>query len=230
MDREYLRNQNRSTHNQTSKHLGKDDQFSMYRKKNNIPRSDIQNDLPPQIKRIYKEQKIAQDRGNRKELLDEDNHESLWYGNGKMGDLYSSDNVKKQGDIVVINVMEKLKTDMMKAIQREMDRRKKIVQMRNPNKKSSLPGASDKTTNDPKENSENKPNDPTDPDKVLDRISSVVVEEINRDHVLLKGRKSLLFEEVPRMIEIQALANKKDINIDDSISSEKILETSMRVL
>ena len=66
--------------------------------------------------------------------------------------------------------------------------------------------------------------------KVYDRISSVVVEEINKDHVLIRGRKNLLYKNRKRLVEVQALVSKKDITVDDTLDSEKILESSITVL
>jgi flagellar basal body L-ring protein FlgH len=63
-----------------------------------------------------------------------------------------------------------------------------------------------------------------------DKISSVVVEEINREHLLIKGRKNVLFKNRKRMVEVQALVSRKDIGDDDTISSDVILETNVVVV
>jgi len=57
-----------------------------------------------------------------------------------------------------------------------------------------------------------------------------VIEEINKDHVLLKGRKYLLYKNQKRLIEIQALATRRDISPDDSIESDQLLETNVTIL
>lgn len=69
-----------------------------------------------------------------------------------------------------------------------------------------------------------------DPTKIYDQISGLVVEEINKDHLLVRGRKDLLFRSRKRLVEVQALVNKKDIGDDDSIISSKILESTITVI
>ena len=79
------------------------------------------------------------------------------------------------------------------------------------------------STNEPKDtNIESK--------KVFDKISSIVNKEIRSNHVLLIGRKELIFENIKRLIEVSALVNRRDISSDDTIDSSKILQTKIRTL
>jgi flagellar basal body L-ring protein FlgH len=70
----------------------------------------------------------------------------------------------------------------------------------------------------------------TDGEDIKDKISSVVVEEINREHLLIKGRKNVLYKNRKRMVEVQALVSRKDISDDDVLNSDTILETSVSVV
>ena len=75
----------------------------------------------------------------------------------------------------------------------------------------------------------NQNNDGND-EKIYDRISSVVIEEINRDHFLLKGRKSLIYQDQKRLIEIQSLVSKNDITENGTINSDRIVESNVAVI
>lgn len=70
----------------------------------------------------------------------------------------------------------------------------------------------------------------TDAGSDTDKISSVVVEEINREHLLIKGRKNVLFKNRKRMVEVQALVSRKDITDNDSVSSDSIIESNVTVV
>jgi flagellar L-ring protein precursor FlgH len=70
----------------------------------------------------------------------------------------------------------------------------------------------------------------TESGKVYDRVSSVIVEEINQDHLLLRGRKSVLYKNRKRMIEIQALVSRKDVLEDDTVVSDSVIENNITVL
>ncbi|MBT6326822.1 MAG: hypothetical protein HOJ35_12710, partial [Bdellovibrionales bacterium] len=65
---------------------------------------------------------------------------------------------------------------------------------------------------------------------VFDRISSVIVEEINKDHILLRGKKSILFRNRKRQIEIQALIARQDISLNNAVNSDKIIESSIEIM
>ena len=66
--------------------------------------------------------------------------------------------------------------------------------------------------------------------QVYDRISSVIIEEVNKDHLLVRGRKDVIFRKMKRYVEVQALINKRDISDEDAIESTKILESSVTIL
>ena len=66
--------------------------------------------------------------------------------------------------------------------------------------------------------------------KIYDRISSVVVEEINHGHILLRGRKNLIYKQEKHLIELQALVSRRDISYNDTISSDDIIEYDIAVV
>ena len=66
--------------------------------------------------------------------------------------------------------------------------------------------------------------------RVYDRISSVVIEEIDEHHLLIRGRKDVLYKNRKRLIELQALIPKRDLNDNNTINSDSILEQTITVL
>ena len=70
----------------------------------------------------------------------------------------------------------------------------------------------------------------TNPTKVYDRVSTVVIEEISKDHLLLSGRKSILFKNRKHLIEVQALVARRDVAVNDEVDSNSIIESNITVL
>ena len=66
--------------------------------------------------------------------------------------------------------------------------------------------------------------------KVHDKISTQVIESVNKDYLLVRGRKEVLFKDAKRYVEIQALVSRKDITDNDTVKSDRILEPKIRVL
>ena len=62
-----------------------------------------------------------------------------------------------------------------------------------------------------------------------DKISVVVSKEV-RKHLILTGRKQIIFNENRHLIEIQALIHRKDVASDDSLDSNKIIQSTIKVL
>lgn len=175
----------------------------------NISSSNKKN-VGPKVKRKY-EPEEEKKRYSEDDLNDHDNVGSLWAGSGNDSYLFSKNTEKQNGDIVVINVFPNLKEEIAQELKRAFPERKEEKD------------ATKATPEPPKEEA-------GDPNKAEDRISTVVIEEINRDHLLLRGRKTLLYKSFKRLVEIQALVARKDIGDDDSVSSKKILESSIIVL
>jgi flagellar L-ring protein precursor FlgH len=172
--------------------------------------------LLPKIKRKYEEAKEKQRRLNADDLKDNSDVGSLWTGSGNDGFLFTKDTDKRHGDIVVLNVFKKFKNEISVELRRTFP----DAPLDESEKKKKEEKAAAETP---------KPKEAKD-DEVIDRISTVVIEEINRDHLLVRGRKALLFKKRKRLVEVQALVNRRDIADDDSVGSNKFLESSIHVL
>ena len=185
--------------------------------------------LYPTVKRQYKDEKQTAKRYTASDLTDNGNDGSLWAGSDPNAFLFSNNKNKNSGDIVQIDVLPRLKNEITMELKRAFPD--------NPYE-TKTPGAGAEA----KAADATKPPTPT-TDKVAekkeaadsdssaqDKISGVVVEEINREHLLIKGRKNVLFKNRKRMVEIQALVSRKDINENNSISSDSILESNISIV
>jgi flagellar basal body L-ring protein FlgH len=56
------------------------------------------------------------------------------------------------------------------------------------------------------------------------------VEELNKDYIVLKGRKEVIFKKEKRSIEVQALVSRKDIMENDYVNSDRLLESRVFIL
>jgi flagellar basal body L-ring protein FlgH len=180
--------------------------------------------LEPQVKRQYKDEKTALKRYTASDLTDSGNDGSLWAGSDPNAFLFSNNKTKSSGDIVQINVGNKLKDEITMELKRAFPD--------NPYEtKAAKEGEKGKADSTPTP-TEKKPAATADAPAmdVKDKISSVVVEEINREHLLIKGRKNVLFKNRKRMVEVQALVSRKDVGDDDTINSDSILESNVSVV
>lgn len=176
---------------------------------------------PPSTRRQYKSEAAAKKRYTADDLNDNGNQASLWASDDNQ--LFQKIERKRNGDIILINVLGRLKGDITMELKRafpDPPKRKK---------KRGAKGEKAKEENPEKKTAE-APEPSPDGKKVHDKISSVVIEEINSDHLLLRGRKHLLYKNRKRLIEIQALISRKDIDDENSIHSDSILESSVNVL
>ena len=67
-------------------------------------------------------------------------------------------------------------------------------------------------------------------DRIHDKISSVIIEEVSREHVLIRGRKNVLYRNAQRLVEVQALISKRDIADGDQVASDSIIESQVSIL
>ena len=193
--------------------------FDQYRRENKASgrtslTSKYVKNLKPSVKRKY----VPKSRAKAEDLYDNEKVGSLWSGSGNDSYLFTKNTEKKLGDIIIIDVFKKFKDEIVLELKR------------------AFPDPAKEAKNKDKDNTAT-PTTPTatgasekDNSKSVDRISSVIIEEINQDHLLLRGRKSLLYKRRKRLLEIQVLVARKDISDDDSVSSNKILESSVHVL
>lgn len=206
------------------------DKFDFYRNQTNSPKrsltspaslnSDAQSNLAPSVKRKYLPEEIVKRRSTTSDLNDNQSDGSLWASNNVNAFLFSSDASKKAGDIIVINVQDRLKKDISATLNRTFPKP--------PDEKKEEAKKDGETAN--KEETANNGESESADSKVHDRISSVVIEEISKDHLLLRGRKGLIYHGAKRTVEVQALVSRRDINTDDFVNSDQILESSINVV
>lgn len=214
------------------------DQFDQYRKNTKRKTSAVYNKpgrnrgdvttsnaktVDPGVKRQYQDERKALKRVTASDLTDNGNDGSLWGGSDPNAFLFSTSKSKTSGDIVQINVLGKLRNEITMELKRAFPENPFEAKAAD-EKKPDAPAVA-ATTPDPAA----KGSDIV-PEAGNDRISSVVVEEINREHLLIKGRKNVLFKNRKRMVEVQALVSRKDITDDDSVSSDAILESNVSVV
>lgn len=168
------------------------------------------NDVPPSIKREY-----GNFRAKAHDLKDNGSDGSLWSGDGNSNFLFSSNDSKRRGDIVIIEVLTKLKDDIQNELQLAFPDRSEKTE---PTAEKEPTGPASAETNQSEST-------------VHDKISTQVVDIINEDYLLVRGRKEVLYKKAKRYIELQAVIPQKSINNNnDSITSDKVLEPRIRAL
>ncbi|MCY4644810.1 MAG: flagellar basal body L-ring protein FlgH [Bacteriovoracales bacterium] len=147
------------------------------------------------------------------DLHDNSNEASLWSGEGKENYLFLRNTSRKRGDIVIIAIGPKLKEEIDLRLSKSFRRtnikkakRKKVALNEN---RSLKKGSENNNTN------------------VDEKISTVIVDEIGKDHLLLRGRKQIPYKRGDGLIEIQALIARKDLGNMSAIHSNKILESKI---
>lgn len=176
----------------------------------------------PGVKRQYQDEKIALKRTTASDLTDNGTDGSLWSGSDPNAFLFATSRSKNSGDIIQINVLERLRNEITMELKRafpdnpyELKAKAEVAKGPSP---ASTPAAKDAAAEIPADGG------------AQDKISGVVVEEINREHLLIKGRKNVLFKNRKRMVEVQALVSRRDITDDDAVSSDAILESNVTVV
>jgi flagellar basal body L-ring protein FlgH len=174
--------------------------------------------VPPPVRRDYRPQRY-----NANDFRDTGNDGSLWANQGSSASLFTYQNDKKEGDIVIINVMENLRNQISAELTRSFpDKPKKKID-------------GDDKKKDPKAAAAPAPVQPNKDDqemdmKVYDKISGTVLEEISQDYILVRGQKEVIFKKEKRSIEVQALVSRKDILENDYVNSDKLLESRVFIL
>lgn len=164
------------------------------------------------------------------DFKDNGNNASLWSGKGKSRYLFSDIKSKEIGDIIIINVFESLKNRISNELKRNFGSapKKAVVAVK--------PAADDKATTGKKEEpkkevakvEEDKDLEAT--NKIYDKISGLIVEEVNQDYLLVKGKKEVIFQKRNHEVGVQALISRDDINQNNEIPSDKMLETQVLIL
>lgn len=185
------------------------------------------NHLAPTVKREYKSEKEAQRRVTASDLTDNGSDGSLWASNDQSAFLFASNKNKSSGDIVQINVQPRLRNEITLELKKNFPDNPfdKKPDAEGKTATAATPGANPETAKTAAQ-----ANDQTANEGGNDKISSVVIEEINRDHLLVRGRKYVLFKNKKRMVEVQALVSRKTISDDDMINSDEVIESSVQVV
>lgn len=172
----------------------------------------------PQVKRDYRAP-----RSKASDFTDNEGDGSLWANQGSSSSLFTYQNDKHTGDMVIINVLESLRNQISSELKRTFpDKPKKD------DGKKAGPGA-EKTaaaSAAPAASADNHEMDM----KVYDKISGTVTEEISKDYILLRGQKEVIFKKEKRAIEVQALVSRKDIMENDYVNSDRLLESRVFIL
>jgi len=216
------------------------DQFDQYRKNTKRRTSSVYNKpgrnrgdvststqkmVNPEVKRQYQDERVALKRTTASDLTDTGNDGSLWGGGDSNAFLFSTSKSKNSGDIIQIDVLPKLRNEITLELKRAFPE--------NPYDLAAKAAAASAPATTPAAVVPPVPGAPATADASAsdtDKISGVVVEEINREHLLIKGRKNVLFKNRKRMVEVQALVSRKDITDNDSVSSDAIIESNVTVV
>ncbi len=180
------------------------------------PTANTKKNLYPSVKRNYNT--TAKRRYQASDLVDNQSDGSLWSGKNSETFLFVNNNLKRKGDIVIIEVKKQLKDKIQDELKRAFPEPKK----RGAKAAEEPAGEEEAQTaaNAPAEN----------PDKVYDKISTTVMEQMNQDYLLIRGRKEVMYKKFKRYFEIQAIVSQRDITSTDAVSSTKLLEPKINVL
>lgn len=179
--------------------------------------SDPSGQMRPPVKREYRPQRYQAE-----DFVDKDNGGSLWANQGSSSSLFTYQNDKRMGDMVIINVLENLRNQISAELKRTFPDK--------PKKSGKEVKAGEEKTAQPTPPANQAAQDSEMDMKVYDKISGTVMEEISKDYILLRGRKEVIFKKEKRAIEVQALVSRKDIMENDYVNSDKLLESRVFVL
>lgn len=183
----------------------------------NGPSADSIRNMDPRFQRQYTE---GDRRARSSDFVDNDSDGSLWSGKETGNFLFVTNNLKRRGDIVIVEVMNELKDKIQEELKRNYPERAAP--------KAKAPAAEEKPAEAPAENIADQ--NSNDPNKIHDKISTSVVEVLNQDYLMLRGRKEVMYQKVKRYFEFQAVVSQKDISSNDTVRSNKILEPRINVL
>ncbi len=174
----------------------------------------------PPVKREYRPQRYQAE-----DFKDNEGDGSLWANQGSSASLFTYQNDKHTGDMVIINVLENLRNQISSELKRSFpDKPVRKKKDGGDDKKEDKAAAATAPAQLPGKDQEEMDM------KVYDKISGTVVEELNKDYIVLRGRKEVIFKKEKRSIEVQALVSRKDIMENDYVNSDRLLESRVFVL
>ena len=222
----------KNMHKQLDASHSNEKRYSLYEKYGNrnsqrVKTTGNENFVSPGIKRYYQPKKNMSKRKRYTASDFDDNlpNGSFWLASsGRNRDFLFSKNVNvRSGDIVLIQVQEKLKNEISDELKREFPLARKrmgTVKVEASVEKHKEESASTQSPAQPQQKN-NK--------KIYDVISSVVVGEVDENHLVVKGEKSILFRNQKRLVEVQALVKRQHIEPDGSLASDRIIENQIHV-
>jgi flagellar basal body L-ring protein FlgH len=164
---------------------------------------------------------------------------SLWAAYDDSTSFFSTGSIKQKGEIVVIDVMESLKNTISKELRGKYPLKsalasQNIVTLANdknraPASQPSATGPASAEAEQGKEKEKEK-EDKEEADIIYDKITTKIFSEVDKDHSLIKGRKEVYFRNRKRLVEIQAIVKKADIDSGSRIKSDSIIESKVTVL
>ncbi|MBF0206312.1 MAG: flagellar basal body L-ring protein FlgH [Oligoflexia bacterium] len=211
-------------------------------KGNLISNKQIKN-LLPSVKRNYEQNKSHTTAAD---LYDKGNDGSLWSNRGQGNFLFSPNTRVKIGDLITIDVQGKLKQEISLELARMfpssarkfVNKDKDKDKAKGKDKASANAGEEDQSNaavGGGKEKSEDSKkyqgigNAASDA-KVYDNISGVVLEEIDKDHLLIEGRKEILYQNRKRLLQVKAIVARNDVNEQNVALSNRMLESTVAIL
>lgn len=149
---------------------------------------------------------------------------SLWGNYNGNTSLFEQQSNRDLGDVVVINVLEGLKEDISRELKRNSPAGAAPLVEGQPARNV----ASEAKDGDEKKN---KPGDKAEETLIVyDKIPTSLMSDIGYEHAIIKGTKEVYFRNEKKLIEIQAMVRKSDIDDSDSVFSDKIIESRIKVV
>lgn len=170
--------------------------------------------MKPPVKRDYRPQRYKAD-----DFKDDDSAGSLWANQGSSASLFTYQNDKHTGDMVIINVLENLRNQISAELKRVF-----------PDKPKRVEGGDKKTAGAPSAAAAASASTEEMDMKIYDKISGTVMEEVSKDYILLRGRKDVIFKKEKKSIEVQGLVSRKDIMENDYVNSDRLLDTRVFII
>ncbi|MDA8793802.1 flagellar basal body L-ring protein FlgH [Bacteriovoracaceae bacterium] len=151
-----------------------------------------------------------------KDLQDNAKSRSLWLTNEHGLLTAYSKSKKKIGDIIILEVDstldDKILAELNRVYPKRRSRRKKKKKKKKEEEKPKPAATADANKNKPK-----------------DKISTYVVEVVNKDFLLIRGKKGTIHRDRKRYYEVQALVPQRDIYDNSTITSDKAVEVNIMV-
>lgn len=151
-----------------------------------------------------------------KDLQDNAKSKSLWLTNEHGLLTAYSKSKKKIGDIIILEVDKtldgKIVAELDRVFPKRKSRRKKKKKKKKEEEKPKPAATADTDSNKPKE-----------------KISTYVVEVVNKDFLLIRGKKGTIHRDRKRYYEVQALVPQREIYDNSTIASDKAVEVNIMV-